>query len=86
MTPGQGGQAPGPEGIPVQPVPIGDESIRLGQLLKLGNLVQDGAMARMVVENGEVSVDGAIVMRRGTQIRPGQVVEYAGQAISPTHG
>ena len=86
MTPGQGGQAPGPEGIPVQPVPIGDESIRLGQLLKLGNLVQDGAMARMVVENGEVSVDGEIVMRRGTQIRPGQVVEYAGQVISPTRG
>ena len=83
MTPGQGAQGPGSEGIPVELVPIRDESIRLGQLLKLGNLVQDGAMARMVVENGEVSVDGEIVVRRGTQIRPGQVVEYAGRAISP---
>jgi ribosome-associated protein len=71
---------------PVQQVPIRDGSIRLGQLLKLGNLVQDGAMARMVVENGEVTVDGETVMRRGSQIRPGQVVEYAGQAITPTHG
>ena len=65
------------------PVPIRDASIRLGQLLKLANLVGDGAMARMVVENGEVTVDGAVVARRGTQIRPGQVVTYAGESITP---
>ena len=70
----------------VQQVPIRDESIRLGQLLKLANLVQDGAMARMVVENGEVTVDGRTVMRRGTQIRPGQVVGYAGQEVTPVQG
>ncbi|GAA1166972.1 RNA-binding S4 domain-containing protein [Ornithinimicrobium humiphilum] len=67
-----------------QPVPIRDESIRLGQLLKLAGVVQDGAMARMVVENGEVTVDGETVMRRGVQIRPGQVVEYAGQRLLVT--
>lgn len=66
-------------------VPIRDEAIRLGQLLKLANLVQDGAMARMVIENGEVTVDGQTVLRRGTQIRPGQVVEYDGQAVTPVH-
>lgn len=64
-------------------VPIRDGAIRLGQLLKLANLVGDGAMARMVVENGEVTVDGEVVTRRGTQIRPGQVVEYAGEAVTP---
>lgn len=61
----------------VQQVPIRDESIRLGQLLKLASLVQDGAMARMVIENGEVTVDGETVMRRGVQVRPGSVVKYA---------
>ena len=60
-----------------QEVPIRDASIRLGQLLKLANLVQDGAMARMVIENGEVTVDGETVMRRGVQVRPGSVVKYA---------
>ncbi len=69
-----------------QPVPIRDASIRLGQLLKLAGVVQDGAMARMVVEHGEVTVDGETVVRRGTQIRPGQVVEYAGQRVTPTSG
>lgn len=65
-------------------VPIRDESIRLGQLLKLAGVVQDGAMARMVVENGEVAVDGRVVMRRGTQIRPGMVVTYQGEDLTPT--
>ena len=67
-------------------VPIRDESIRLGQLLKLAGVVADGAMARMVIENGEVTVDGTRVLRRGVQVRPGQVVEYAGESIRVSTG
>ena len=67
-------------------VPIRDESIRLGQLLKLAGVVDDGAMARMVIENGEVTVDGAVVLRRGTQVRPGQTVTYAGESLSVVTG
>lgn len=67
----------------VPQVTIRDESIRLGQLLKLAGLVQDGAMARMVIENAEVTVDGETVVRRGTQVRPGQVVEFAGEQVTP---
>jgi ribosome-associated protein len=62
-------------------VPIRDESIRLGQLLKLAGLVHDGAMARMVIENGEVAVNGAIVHRRGTQVTAGSVVSYGGESV-----
>jgi ribosome-associated protein len=67
-------------------VPIRDESIRLGQLLKLAGVVDDGAMARMVIENGEVTVDGAVVFRRGIQVRPGQVVTYAGESLRVVGG
>jgi ribosome-associated protein YbcJ (S4-like RNA binding protein) len=67
-------------------VPIRDASIRLGQLLKLAGVVEDGAMARMVIENGEVTVDGDLVLRRGTQVRPGQLVTYAGETIRVTAG
>ena len=63
-------------------VPIRDESIRLGQLLKLAGVVDDGAMARMVIENGEVTVDGVVVFRRGTQVRPGQTVTYADESLT----
>ncbi len=67
----------------VQSVPIRDGGIRLGQLLKLASVVPDGAMARMVIENGEVRVGGEIVMRRGSQVRPGMVVRYNGFALTP---
>jgi ribosome-associated protein YbcJ (S4-like RNA binding protein) len=74
---------PYPGGVSdIQQVPIRDEAIRLGQLLKLAGVVPDGAMARMVVENGEVTVDGKVVMRRGTQIRPGMVVTYQGESLT----
>ena len=68
----------------VEHVEIGTDAIRLGQLLKLAGVVQDGAMARMVIENSEVTVDGKTVVRRGTQIRPGMVVRYDGTAFTPS--
>lgn len=68
------------------PVHIRDESIRLGQLLKLAGLVEDGVMAREVIAAGEVSVDGEPETRRGAQIRAGSVVELAGQQITVVTG
>jgi ribosome-associated protein len=55
-------------------VPIRDASIRLGQLLKLAGLVEDGAHARQLLDAGEVSVDDEVELRRGRQVRPGDVV------------
>ena len=54
-----------------QEVPIRDDAIRLGQLLKLAGVVDDGAQARQAIENGEVSVDGTVVLQRGSRVRPG---------------
>jgi ribosome-associated protein len=67
-------------------VPIRDESIRLGQLLKLAGLVDDGAMARAVIEAGEVTVDGEVWARRGKQVRPGMLVTYAGESVRVVSG
>ncbi|MDY6054724.1 RNA-binding S4 domain-containing protein [Micrococcus sp.] len=64
-----------------QPLPIRDESIRLGQALKLAALVEDGAMARDVVQEGLVEVNGEVETRRGRQLRDGDVVEFNGEAI-----
>jgi ribosome-associated protein len=55
-------------------VPIHTETIRLGQLLKLAGVVDDGVRARELIENGEVTVDGEVDRRRGRQVRPGSVV------------
>ena len=57
-----------------QVVPIRDASIRLGQLLKLAGLADDGAVAKAMLDEGLVLVDGEPEARRGRQIRPGDVV------------
>ncbi|MCP3425097.1 RNA-binding S4 domain-containing protein [Rothia sp. AR01] len=62
-------------------VEIRDESIRLGQLLKLAGLVEDGLQAREVVTEGYVTVNGETVTQRGRQVRPGDVVGFAGAEV-----
>ncbi|WP_141007699.1 RNA-binding S4 domain-containing protein [Nocardioides humi] len=61
-------------------VPIRDESIRLGQFLKLANLVESGAEAKPVIADGLVRVNGEVETRRGRQLVLGDVVELGGQA------
>ena len=65
--------------------PIRDETIRLGQLLKLAGLVEDGAAAREVLEAGEVTVNGRDETRRGRQVVPGDVVALAGERVRVRH-
>jgi ribosome-associated protein len=61
-------------------VPIHDESIRLGQFLKLANLVESGAEAKPAVQSGLVRVNGEVETRRGRQLRRGDVVDLGGLA------
>ena len=59
-------------------VAIRDESIRLGQFLKLANLVETGGLAKEVIAEGQVQVNGDVDTRRGRQLRAGDVVTVAG--------
>ena len=59
-------------------VPIRDESIRLGQFLKLANLVETGAEAKPVIADGQVEVNGEVETRRGRQLVAGDVVTLGG--------
>lgn len=62
----------------MQDVPIRDESIRLGQFLKLSGLIDSGADAKAVIADGLVSVNGEIDLRRGRQLRSGDEVSLDG--------
>ncbi len=55
-------------------VPIREQSIRLGQFLKLANLIENGADAKQVVTQGLVTVNGEVDTRRGRQLVHGDVV------------
>lgn len=65
-------------------VPIRDESIRLGQFLKLANLVEHGAEAKTVIAEGLVSVNGEVDTRRGRQLVTGDVVSLGGASARVT--
>ena len=67
-------------------VPIRDESIRLGQFLKLANLVESGAEAKPVIADGAVRVNDEVETRRGRQLVPGDVVTLGGLAARVATG
>jgi ribosome-associated protein len=62
-------------------VPIREQTIRLGQLLKLAGLADSGAEARELVQDGAARVNGQVETRRGRQLRRGDVVDVAGDAV-----
>ncbi len=58
----------------LEDVPIRDESIRLGQFLKLANMIDSGSDAKELMIQGAVTVNGEVETRRGRQLVPGDVV------------
>ena len=55
--------------------------IRLGDLLKVCGLVDSGAAAKHVIQEGLVKVDGSVRTERGAKIAAGAKVEFDGQLI-----
>ncbi|MGH2944360.1 MAG: RNA-binding S4 domain-containing protein [Solirubrobacteraceae bacterium] len=62
-------------------IAIREDTIRLGQLLKLAGLADSGAEARALVQDAAVRVNGEIETRRGRQLRAGDVVEVGGERV-----
>lgn len=62
-------------------VEIRGEMIRLGQLMKLADLVEVGADAKLLLEEGLVMVNGEVEQRRGRQLHRGDVVEVDGETV-----
>ena len=62
-------------------VTIRDESIRLGQLLKLADLVDAGGDAKALLSDGAVTVNGEPETRRGRQLHRGDVVAIRGEQV-----
>ncbi|SUA41013.1 ribosome-associated protein [Nocardia africana] len=67
-------------------MPIEDEVIRLGQFLKLANLIDSGSEAKTVIAAGLVRVNDEVELRRGRQLHAGDVVELAGHRVRVASG
>ena len=62
-------------------ITIRDEFIKLGQALKLAGLVDSGVEAKIVIQDGEVKVNGEVEVQRGKKLHPGDEFEFQGQAV-----
>ena len=60
---------------------IRDEFIKLGQAMKLADLVSDGVEAKYVISDGLVKVNGEVDTRRGRKLYVGDTISYNGQDV-----
>lgn len=55
---------------------IETEFIKLDQLLKFSSAVDGGGMAKNVIQDGLVKVNGEVALQRGKKLRDGDIVEF----------
>ena len=65
----------------MEEITIKDDFIKLGQALKLAGLAGSGVDAKFMIEDGIVSVNGEVELRRGRKVRPGDVIELEGHQV-----
>ena len=62
----------------MEEVAISTEFIKLDALLKFAGIAETGGDAKLIVQDGEVCVNGEVTTERGKKIRPGDVVSLDG--------
>ena len=59
-----------------EPINIKEDFIRLDSAMKLASLVATGGHAKIVIQNGEVKVNGEVCTMRGKKLHKGDTVEF----------
>ena len=62
-------------------ITLKDEFNKLGQALKAAGLVESGAEAKEVIQEGKVLVNGEVESRRGKKLYAGDLVTFNGEEI-----
>ena len=62
-------------------IKLREEYIKLGQALKAAGIVGSGVEAKMIISEGEVSVNGEVELRRGKKLVNGDIVSFDGETI-----
>lgn len=56
-------------------------TIRLDQFLKMAGVVESGGQAKVLIQSGQVTVNGEVDTRRKLKLRPGDIVELDGHEM-----
>ena len=62
-------------------IKINTEYIRLQDLLKFAGAVETGGEAKLLIQEGQVSVNGEVCTMRGKKLRPGDTAELDGLTL-----
>ena len=69
----------------METITITTEYIKLQDLLKFAAAVETGGEAKVVIQEGDVTVNGEVCTMRGKKLRPGDVFAYQGKQFE-IHG
>ena len=62
-------------------IKIKDDYIKLGQALKLAGMVGSGVEAKVVIQDGQVLVNGEVELQRGKKLHPGDIFSFNGEEV-----
>ena len=65
----------------MEKVIIRDEFIELGQAMKLAGRVGSGVDAKMLIQDGQVEVNGEVEYQRGKKLHEGDVITFNGDSV-----
>ncbi len=66
----------------MEKITITTEFIKLDALLKFSGLADTGGEAKILIQNGEVEVNGEVCTMRGKKIRSGDTVSVHGNEVT----
>ena len=65
----------------MEKVIIRDDFIKLGQAMKLAGMVGSGVDAKMLIQDGQVEVNGEVEYQRGKKLHEGDVITFNGERV-----
>lgn len=65
----------------MEKVIIRDDFIKLGQVMKLAGMVGSGVDAKMLIQDGQVEVNGEVEYQRGKKLHEGDVITFNGESV-----
>ncbi|MEM9703460.1 MAG: RNA-binding S4 domain-containing protein [Planctomycetota bacterium] len=66
------------EPLPADDAPAEPPTVRLDQFLQLAGVAGTGGQAKLLIQSGEVLVNGEVETRRRRKLAPGAVVSVGG--------
>ena len=65
----------------MEKVIIRDDFIKLGQAMKLAGMVGSGVDDKMLIQDGQVEVNGEVEYQRGKKLHEGDVITFNGESV-----